>query len=187
MKFFSWLLLIAIIIFCVFYSYDYYTMPKIDPIQNVNGCITSDEKDIFGQFKQSTYSIFLPKEWPFMTLNAGNTEGTFNWGTNPNDQYEFFSIWSRDYNKDADTLLLETLKPISNYKIDLQDSIKTANGEILKRISISFKNESGDYKQELFAYVKNGKGYLLLSRVRAQNYNMNASTLNKITCSFNVN
>jgi len=187
MKLLSWILLAVIIVFCVFYTYDYFTMPKIENISKANNCLTNTDIDIFGQFKNANYSIYLPKEWQFATLNAGNTQETYSFIINPNDNYEFFSIWSRDYNKDADALILETLKPITNYKIDLQDNIKTANGETLKKISITLKNESGDYKQELFAFVKNEKGYLLLARVKSQNYNIYTNTINKITCSFKVN
>jgi len=162
-------------------------MPKIDKITNSNNCLTGADLEMFGQFNQPNYSVYLPKDWPFMTLSAGNTQGTYSFGINQNDEYEFVSIWSRDYNKDVDSLILETLKPITDYKIDLQNTVKTANNDNWKHISITLKSESGDYKQELFAFVKNGKGYLLLARVRAQNYNIYANTINKVNCSFKVN
>lgn len=187
MKLFAWLFLIVCFVFVVIYTYDYINLPKLDKIGTINNCITASEKDQFGLFKQDTYQIYLPKDWPFMELNTGKIPGTYNFGINKDDSYEFLSIWSNDYNKTSDDLLLETLKPLTNYTVDEQSTLKTNNGEQLKRIIISFKGENNTYKQELYTYTKDNKGYLILARLSSQNINEFQTTLDKIICSFKVN
>lgn len=188
MKAFAWIFLILCIVFFCIYTYNYMNIPKLDKITTVNECITSAEKDQFGLFKQTNYELYLPKAWPFIDLSTGIIPGTYNFGINKEDPYEFLSIWSStDYNKTSDQLSLEALKSYTNYKVDEQSTIKTSNGEQLKKIVISFKGQTNDYKQEIYTYVKGKNAYLILTRTSTQNYNEFETIFDKILCSFKVN
>ena len=183
----AWILLIVIIVFIVFYTYDYFSIPKLGDLKTPNNCITQAEIETFGLFKGPDYQIYLPKDWPFVKLSAGNTQGTYTFGINKDDDYEFFSIWSGDYNKDSDALLLDSLKPLSNYTIEKQTTVKTANIAKIKDFVIKYKTDQGQLKQEIFTYTKDNTGYLILMRNKSGNYSSNKATLDKIICSFTPN
>ena len=186
MKFMAWLFVIVAIIFIVVYTYSYFAnpSPKLDSLKTSNSCISGKELSTFGLFQQPTYEISLPKKWPFMQLKGGSAPGTFTFGINKNDPYEFLSIWSGDYNKTSQRLLLNILEPLRNYKIIKQDKIKTNSNEELKRVLIQFDVGSTNLKQEVYAYVKNNIGYVILVRLRTQDYDSFSDTLSKIICSF---
>jgi len=184
MKWLTWLFVIVSIAFICVYTYDYLNLPKINNIDKANDCITLQEKNIYGIFKQTDYQIYIPKEWPFVQLNSNTQKGSFTFGVNKDNTYEFLSIWSGDYNKTNDQLLLDTLKSLSNYNIIEQT--KTINNTELKRLLIQFKTDSGNIKQEIYTFVKDNKGYIILARVNQNNYSLFKPILDKITCSFTI-
>lgn len=186
MSIWSWLVLVCFIIIAGIYTYDYFTLPSIDNINEPNNCILANETDTFGLFKQADYDVYLPKDWPFVSFDV-RIPNTNTFGINKNDNSEFLSIWASDYNKNTDALIIDTLTPFTNYTIDSKTTIKTNEGEEFTKVIISFKTDLGITKQELYALVKDGKGYLIIARVKTFNYNSFLETLNKITCSFKIN
>jgi len=185
MKLMAWIFLILLIVFFVFYTVDYYNMPKLENISKSTSCLTSLELKEFGLFKKEDYSIYIPKDWPFVELNAGS-KNTYSFGISDNE-YEFLSIWSGDYNKDAESLLIDTIKPLSNYTINNKTKIKTENGTTLEKANLTFKVLNETYNQNIYTYKENNKAYLILIRTNQYNTNNFENIINKIICSFDIN
>lgn len=188
MKLFTWIFLIICVVIAGLYTYNYFNMPRLDNLTTINNCISSDEKDNYGLFKRNNYEIYLPKDWPFMELSVGAIPGNYNFGINKEDPYEFISIRQIDYNKSTDDLILETLKPLTNYTILDQSTFTTQNKEIMKKVIIKFNDPSNKYVQEIYSYTKNNSGYLIYVIISSQNKrDFENIYLNKILCSFKVN
>jgi len=187
MKAITWIFLIVAIVFIGIYTYDYFTMPRLDKIKLQNKCITQEDLKTFGLYKGQGYQIYIPKDWPFVKLSTAMSKSQTAFGINSKDPYEFFSIWADDYNKNVDQLLIDTLKSLSNYAIEKQDIAKTESNLELKHLLVSYRTEFGQMKQEMFAYTKNNKGFLILMRSKQENFTQNQKYLNKIICSFTLN
>ncbi len=187
MKALGWIFLIIIIAIGSLLLYNYY-VPKNDlgSILSTSSpnCLTSTEKNKFGLLQTDKYSMYLPKEWETAKIEGTDPQTTKNFKINKSDEFEFFSIWSKGYPNDADTLLLDTLKSLKDYKIENTSTTKTAKGVTLKKMLVSFTTDIGQFKQEMLAYTKDNKGYLLLLRVKTYNYDTYKSKIEKITCSF---
>lgn len=185
MKALAWILLILIIIIAGFLLYNYY-LPKndLDPVTPNSGCLTSAEKSQYGLLQTNKYKLFLPNSWETAQISGTDPEATKNFKINSSDEFEFFSVWSKGYPNDADTLLLDTLKSLNDYKIESTGTIKTAKGVTLKKMIVSFTTDIGNFKQEMLAYTKDNKGYLMLLRAKTYNFDTYKSKIEKITCSF---
>jgi hypothetical protein len=160
-------------------------MPKLDSIKLTDNCITIDEKEDFGLLNGNNYEIFIPKDWTFAKLDSALPKDTFVFSTNPNDDYQFFSVWSGDYNKTAKDLLLESITSLTNYNIVDQKSIINEKGIEFKHMTIELKNGNTEFIQDTYAYVQNNKAYLLLLRSNSLN-ETNSQILKKIICSFKL-
>lgn len=187
MKALGWIFLIIIIAIGILLLYNYY-VPKNDlgslTSTFSSSCLTSAEKDKFGLLQTDKYSLYLPKNWETAIITGTDTQTTKNFKINSSDEYEFFSIWSKGYPNDADTLLLDTLKSLKGYTIESTSTIKTGKGVALKRMLVSFSTDIGQFKQDMLAYTKDNKGYLLLLRAKTYNSGSYKTTLDKIVCSF---
>jgi hypothetical protein len=187
MRVLTWIFLICCIVFIGLYTYNYLITPRLNDLKTNNDCLNENDIDQYGLFEQNNYQIILPKEWSFAKLNMQIPKNTFIFSTNVQDPYEFFSIWTGDYNKTSKDLLIDTLMPLKNYTIENQKSIINEKDIELKHMIINFKGETRSFTQEIFTYVKDNKGYLILIRNNSQNQYGFEDTLKKIICSFNVN
>ncbi len=185
MKALAWILLILIIVIAGFLLYNYY-VPKndLEPVVSNSGCLTSAEKSQYGLLQTDKYKLFLPDNWETAQISGTDPDATKNFKINKSDEFEFFSVWAKGYSNDADALLLDTLKSLKDYKIESTSTTKTAKGVTLKKMLVSFTTDIGQFKQEMLAYTKDNKGYLLLLRVKTYNYDTYKNKIEKISCSF---
>lgn len=185
MKALGWILLIIIVAIGALLLYNYY-VPKNDltPVASTSGCLTSAEKSQYGLLQTDKYKMFLPDNWETAKISGTDPDATKNFKINKSDEFEFFSVWAKGYPNDADTLLLDTLKSLKDYKIESTGTTKTAKGIILKIMVVSFATDIGQFKQEMLAYTQDNKGYLMLLRAKTYNYDSYKSKIEKIICSF---
>lgn len=183
----KWVFLILAIIFVVLYSYNYYSEKnnniKIEQLNNANNCISQNEINLYGTIETLDFYMNIPNNWKVKTFENAQIN-SFVLGINEYDNTEFLSIWIGDYNKTSHDFLIDTLKPLSNYKIINEKEITTNIGT-LRNIRIEF-NTSNSYTQDMYAIIKNNKAYLILLRTQSSNYNKYTNIITKIICSFNI-
>jgi hypothetical protein len=179
--------LVLAVVFISIYTYNYYTYEdnttEIQSLKNSNNCILQNEINLYGTIETKDFTINIPNTWKVKTFENAQIN-SFVLGINEYDNTEFLSIWIGDYNKSSHDFLINTLKPLSNYKIIDEKEISTNIGTV-RNIRIEFSN-TNSYTQDMYAIIKNNKAYLILLRTQTSNYNKYTDVIQKIICGFNT-
>lgn len=185
MNWYKIIFLVLAIIFVSIYSYNYYTYkdntPEVKSLKNINNCIAENETSLYGTIETKDFIMNIPNTWEVKTF-ANAQANSFVLGINEHDNTEFLSVWVGDYNKSTHDFLIDTLKPLSNYRIVDEKEVYSSMGKI-RNIKIEFTNIN-NYTQDMYAVIKDNKAYLILLRTQKLNYNKYNDIVKKVICSF---
>ncbi len=180
MNYKAWIFLILGCIFVILYTYNYYTTDnlKLEDIKP-NQCISNTSN--YGIYNLDNFSIIVNKSWKLGKLENVNNDLTLIF--NENNPSEFISIWIGDYNKSSKSLLIDTLKKITNYEI-IHDKKITINNREYDNFKIKFKYNNLEYTQNLYGFIENNKGYLIITKYITNNEKYYINDINTLICSF---